>query len=98
MPTTRVTITLPDEMIREMDRQGSNRSRFILEAVDRELKRRRRALLNESLAQPHPESGELAEAGLGEWLRAGAEDAAELLDLKAGTEVRWEPGLGWQEV
>ncbi len=99
MPTNeRVTVTLPAEVVRDIDRLEKNRSKFVLEAVRHELKRRRREDLQRSLRSPHPESGQLAEAGFDEW--AGGlpeEDAADLVDMKAGTPVRWVPGEGWVE-
>ena len=52
----RVTITLPSELVREMERREKNRSKFIAEAVRNELERRRRDELHRSLANPHPES------------------------------------------
>jgi hypothetical protein len=99
MPTTEpVTVTLPAEVVRDIDRMGANRSKFILDAVNHELQRRRREELQFSLRQPHPESAQLAEAGFDEWARSlPAEDAAELVDLQAGTPVRWVPGEGWVE-
>jgi Arc/MetJ-type ribon-helix-helix transcriptional regulator len=99
MPTNeRVTVTLPAEVVRDIDRLEKNRSKFVLEAVRHELKRRRREDLQRSLRNPHPESEQLAEAGFDEW--AGGlpeEDAAGLVDMKAGTPVRWVPGEGWVE-
>jgi Arc/MetJ-type ribon-helix-helix transcriptional regulator len=99
MPTNeRVTVTLPTEVVRDIDRLEKNRSKFVLEAVRHELKRRRREDLQRSLRNPHPEIEQLAEEGFDEW--AGSlpeEDAADLVDLKAGTSVRWVPGEGWKE-
>ena len=92
MTTTRVTVTLPPEVVMEMDRMGRNRSRFVLEAVRRELDRRREAALRLSLDRPHPESRELAEQGLADWggrvSGAGNED---LLLREGGTAVRCVP-------
>jgi Arc/MetJ-type ribon-helix-helix transcriptional regulator len=94
----RVTVTLPVEVVRDIDRLEKNRSRFVLEAIRRELQRRRRAELRRSLRNPHPESGHLAEAGFGEWAASlPAEEVADLVDVKAGTPVRWVPGEGWVE-
>jgi Arc/MetJ-type ribon-helix-helix transcriptional regulator len=101
MPSTeRVTVTLPAEIVEEIDRLESNRSRFILEAVRRDLLRRRRQALHRSLRNPHPESVDLAEAGLSEWGESLPEDdaAGELLDKDAGRAVQWTPGEGWVEV
>jgi hypothetical protein len=66
--------------------------------VRRELDRRHRAELRQSLRNPHLESASLAEQGLEEWLRGlPEEDAETLLDSRAGTAVRWVPGEGWLE-
>jgi Arc/MetJ-type ribon-helix-helix transcriptional regulator len=96
MASERVTVSLPAELVEGIDRRERNRSRFIAEAVRRELKRRRREDLKRSLESPHPESSELAEAGLDDWAaRLPAERASDLLDLRAGRPVRWVPGRGW---
>jgi Arc/MetJ-type ribon-helix-helix transcriptional regulator len=92
----RVTVTLPSEVVRDIDRLEKNRSKFVLDAVRHELKRRRREELRRSLRSPHAESAQLAEAGLDEWAQGlPDEDASDLVDLKAGTPVRWTPGKGW---
>ena len=95
--TERVTVTLPAELVRGIDRLERNRSRFITEAVERELVRRRRAQLRRSLSNPHAEVGELADAGVAAWgasLPSGDDD---LLDASAGRAVRWVEGQGWIE-
>jgi Arc/MetJ-type ribon-helix-helix transcriptional regulator len=99
MPTReRVTVTLPTEVLRDIDRLEKNRSKFVLDAVRHELKRRRREDLQRSLRSPHPESEQLAEAGFGEWASGlPEEDAADLVDMRAGTPVRWVAGEGWVE-
>ena len=94
--TERVTVTLPVDIIRDIDRLEKNRSRFLLEAVRHELQRRRREGLQRSLAHPHPESDDLAEAGFDEWASAlPVDEASELVDLKGGIPVRWVAGEGW---
>lgn len=94
----RVTVTLPNDLVRDIDRREKNRSKFIAEAVRNELDRRRRDELRRSLANPHPESAELAEQGLAEWTRGlPEEDAAALVDSKAGMPIRWVSGEGWVE-
>ncbi len=100
MPTSeRVTVTLPANLVREIDRLEKNRSKFLQEAARRELERRRRALLERSLRSPHPETAELAEAGFRDWASSlPEEEAAGLVDPQAGTDVRWVPGEGWTEV
>ncbi len=98
MATERVTVTLPVELVEDIDRREHNRSRFVLEAVRRELKRRRREELNRSLQKPHPETSELADAGFEEWgSRLPEEKASDLVDVRAGRSVRWMPGRGWIE-
>ncbi len=94
----RVTVTLPDDLLKEIDRREKNRSRFVAEAVRRELDRRRRDELRRSLQNPHPESAELAEQGLEEWSGGlPEEDAESLVDNRSGKAVRWIPGEGWVE-
>lgn len=98
MPAARVTVTLPPEVVAEIDRRESNRSRFVLDAVRREVLRRRREELRRSLANPHVEAGELADAGLEEWGAAGnASEDAGLLDPKTSRPIRWVEGRGWIE-
>lgn len=98
MASERVTVTLPAEVLGDIDRRERNRSRFILDAVRRELKRREREELKRSLESPHPESSELADAGFDDWAaRLPDEKASDLLDLRAGRSVRWVPGRGWTE-
>ena|SRR6266536_1788974 len=94
----RVTVTLPNDLLRDIDRREKNRSKFIAEAVRNELDRRRREELRQSLDNPHPEGAELAEQGLEEWTRGlPEEDAAALVDSKAGRPIRWVSGEGWVE-
>jgi len=96
MPTARVTVTLPAALVQRIDRLERNRSRFIAEAVERELDRRRREGLRRSLERPHPEAAELAAAGLDEWVASMPEDQG-LVDVTAGQAVRWVEGEGWIE-
>lgn len=94
----RVTVTLPDAMVKDIDRREKNRSRFVAVAVRHELERRRRAELQKSLLNPHPESAALADLGLQEWAEGlPDEDAEGLLDSRAGRSVQWIPGEGWHE-
>src|SRR5271157_4123100 len=60
----RVTVTLPGELVRDIDRREKNRSKFVAEAVRHELDHRRREELRQSLRHPHPESAELADEDL----------------------------------
>ena len=94
----RVTVTLPNDLVRDIDRREKNRSKFVAEAVSHELDRRRRAELRRSLRNPHAESVELAAQGLEEWTRSlPDEDASTLVDIGGGKPVRWVPGEGWVE-
>src|SRR5712692_8380559 len=94
----RVTVTLPNDLVRDIDRREKNRSKFVAEAVRNELDRRRRAELRRSLQNPHPESSVLAEQGLEEWARSlPEEDTATLVDSSRGTPVCWIAGEGWVE-
>jgi len=95
--SSRVTITLPTEILSEIDRGDKNRSRFILEAVQREIVRRKKEALQRSLTQPHPDSQALESADLQAWFQAGEGDASELLDFNEGVEVHWIPGTGWMQ-
>ena len=93
-----VTVTLPDDLVKDIDRREKNRSKFVAEAVRRELDRLRRAELRRSLENPHSESGELAEQGLEEWSRGlPEEDGEALVNSSAGKPIRWVPGEGWVE-
>jgi metal-responsive CopG/Arc/MetJ family transcriptional regulator len=61
----RVTVTLPVDLLQEIDRLERNRSRFITDAVRHELVRRRRDALMQSVSTPHPDTTGLVDAGLG---------------------------------
>jgi Arc/MetJ-type ribon-helix-helix transcriptional regulator len=94
----RVTVTLPNDLVRDIDRREKNRSKFVAEAVRRELDRRRREELRRSLQSPHPESTELAAQGFEDWTRGlPEEDTEALVDGSAGKLIRWVPGEGWVE-
>src|SRR5271157_3624089 len=94
----RVTVTLPTDLVKDIDRREKNRSKFVAEAVRNELDRRRREELRRSLHNPHPESAVLAELGLEEWTRGlPEEDGDALVDSKAGKPIRWVSGEGWVE-
>lgn len=95
--TERVTVTLPVELVESIDRYERNRSRFIAEAVEHELSRRRREGLLRSLKNPHPEAGELAETGLADWGASLPPDDEGLVDVSSGKPVRWLEGQGWVE-
>lgn len=92
----RVTVTLPAELLAGIDSFERNRSRFIAEAVEHELGRRRREKLMQSLQMPHPESTELDDAGFLDWAAQLPDEG--LVDQTAGKAVRWVEGEGWIEV
>ena len=94
MANERVTVTLAADLVERIDRVEHNRSRFIAEAVERELERRRDEALRHSLQRPHAETAAFTDAGLSEWVLDGADDEG-LVDLAAGTPVRWVEGQGW---
>ncbi len=100
MPTNeRVNVSLPADLVRDIDRYEENRSKFLQDAARHELERRRRELFRHSLRAPHPETAELADAGLEEWVSVlTEEDPGTLVNVQAGTEVRWVPGVGWSAV
>lgn len=95
--TERVTVTLPAELVESIDRYEHNRSRFIAEAVEHELGRRRREELLRSLESPHPEAVELAETGLADWGASLPREEDGLVDVNGGKAVRWREGQGWVE-
>ncbi len=95
--TERVTVTLPSNLLDGIDRFEQNRSRFIAQAVERELEHRRREELLRSVRAPHPGGDDLTSLGTSDWLPDLVEDAAELVDLEGGTPVRWVCGDGWKE-
>jgi hypothetical protein len=90
----RVTVTLSAELVEGIDRLERNRSRFIAEAVEHELARRRHEALLTSVHNPHPETLDVADPGLGEWT-ADLPDDEELVDVTGGTAVAWVEGQGW---
>jgi hypothetical protein len=94
----RVTVTLPADLVRDIDRREKNRSKFVADAVRHELDRRRHEELHRSLRNPHPESAELSDEGLEEWTHSlPEEDTEALVDSSAGKPVRWVSGEGWVE-
>jgi hypothetical protein len=90
----RVTVTLAAELVEGIDRVERNRSRFIAEAVEHELARRKRESLLSSLREPHAETLNAADSGLADWT-ADLPDDEGLVDLKGGTAVRWIDDRGW---
>jgi hypothetical protein len=94
MLTERVTITMPQEIVRQIDGLTKNRSRFIVDAVRRELARQRREELRLSLRHPHEESDQVAELGVADW-GAALPDDSDLLERGSGRAVRWRSEEGW---
>ena len=92
--TERVTVTLAVELVQGIDRLERNRSRFVAQAVERELRRRRHDALLHSVQSPHPDTTGLIDTGLGDW-SADLPDDEGLVDLAGGTSVRWNEGDGW---
>lgn len=96
-PTKRVTVTLPADLVDEIDRLETNRSRFVAEGVRREIERRRRESLRESLRSPHADCAEIAEEGLDAWAEGlSDETSSDLIDDSRGIAVRWVAGEGWR--
>lgn len=95
LTTERVTVTLPIELVERIDRLECNRSRFLAEAAERELVRRRREGLLRSIEAPHPEAADLADTSLADWSANLPPENEQLVDVAAGTPVRWVPGQGW---
>src|SRR5512138_3604448 len=89
-PTTaRVTVTLPVDLVEEIDRVEANRSRFVAVAVEHEIEHRRREALPDSVA--------LAAEGVSEWGALAADGDDGLVDVARGTPVKWVEGRGWVE-
>ena len=93
----RVTVTLPQAIVEEIDRWEKNRSKFVLEAAERELELRRRRELELSLRNPHQETLQVAELGIEEWGERLVCDDQDLVDPSSGRSVRWTPDSGWSE-
>ena len=95
----RVTVTLPGSMVRHIARFEHNRSKFIVEAVQHELVRRRKEELQRSLQNPHAETGQLPEVGFDAWaLSLPDDDVTDLVDIKGGTGVKWAQNSGWKRL
>jgi hypothetical protein len=98
VPTSeRVTVTLPAGTVESIDKLEKNRSRFIAQAIRRELEHRRHEELQRSIDNPHPEAGELADAGFDDWATSLPTEDDGLVETAAGTQVVWVPGEGWRE-
>jgi hypothetical protein len=87
-----VAVLLPADLVKQIELFEPDRSRFVTEAIERELHRRRREALLQSLARPHPETVASEGQTLDDWDLPVEND---LVDLSAGTAVRWIEGQGW---
>lgn len=90
----RITITLPTDLVAKIDGIDQSRSRFISEAVRRELARHRRDELLRSITTPHPDAIAMQDISVHDWVEDLADDA-DVVDLSAGMPVRWIEGRGW---
>ena len=95
MSKSRVTVTLPSELLVDIDKEDENRSRFILEAIRRELEWRKLQQLHLSLESPHPETSEWEKLGVENYARSLPPQADDLVLPGAGQAIRWIPGEGW---
>ena len=95
--TERVTVTMPADLVADIDRLERNRSRFITEAVRRELRHRQHLDLLRSLEDPHPDTLANAALGLERWGEELPAADSDLLDPTAGVPVHWDQQQGWQE-
>ena len=94
----RVTVTLPNDLVREIDRREKNRSKFIAEAVRNELDRRRRDELTGRWTTPTPRvlnspSRDLR-SGRAAYPRKMPRHSS---TVNAGRPIRWVSGEGWVE-
>lgn len=89
-------MTLSADLVDAIDRLERNRSRFIAEAVERELSRRRHDALLRSVQNPHADTTALLDTALGDWTAALPDDEG-LVDMAGGTSVRWIEGDGWRK-
>ena len=93
----RVTVTLPEELVRRIDRLERNRSNFVARAVANEFARLMQEELLRSLDNPLEQAAELVDLGFEEWVIAADADDHDLLDPAVGKSVKWVRGEGWLE-
>jgi len=91
----RVTVTLPMDLVRDIDRREKDRSKFVEDAIRHELERRRREDLLRSLESPHPESLQFTDEGVEGWMRSLPNEDADLVNANSGKPVSWVLGEGW---
>jgi hypothetical protein len=89
---------MPREIVAQIDKIAKNRSRFIVDAVRRELARQRREELRVSLRNPHEETSQVAELGVADWGASLPDEPNALLDPGSGRAVRWRAGDGWTSI
>lgn len=93
----RISVSLPEELVNEIDRSAPDRDSFVAEAVKHELTRRQKDGLQASLEYPHAKTLLVAEAPLCEWPEGvPADEWSDVLDEDSGEEIRWVEGKGWQ--
>ena len=93
-----IKVTLPEDVIRDIDRVHGDRDKFVLELVRLELQRRRHQESWRTSVDPLPERFHASEMELDDWGQDSPEgDLFGLVDLKTGAAVRWIPGKGWVE-
>ena len=89
-----MTVTLDADLVNGIDRIERTRSRFVAEAVQHELARRRQAALLQSIRSPHADTVALVDTGVADWVSDLPADDG-VVDVDAGTPVRWVEGQGW---
>ena len=98
MASERVTVTIPEKKLEEIDLRARTRSRYVQRSIGHELERLRQEELLQSLDSPHPDSQEVAESGFYEWAGQAHDGDDELAATSAGTAIRWdEKDGGWVE-
>lgn len=88
---------LPVETVERIEPLERNRRRFILEPVELERIRRRRAGPLRSLDNPHPKAVELAEMGLAGCAAQVCPKTTRARQHQRRKAVRWVEGQGWVE-
>ena len=97
MAAQRIALTLPSEVITEIDRTTHDRDSFVEDAVRHEIDRRREDQLRRSLDDPHPETSKAVGSSPSNWPTGVPHDEwDELLRSELGEEIRWEEAKGWQ--
>jgi post-segregation antitoxin (ccd killing protein) len=95
MGCERVTVTLPIELIEQIDRIERNRSKFVAVAIRNELSRRQLEHFRASLDNAHCDAAELTELGLDDWATGYPPETEGIAERNAGSRVRWIEPHGW---